>query len=134
MFASPVQSDVRWSSSANYIGKASNTLRLACKAASADDWLVGTHGDDFIGYCPKCGIFHSGDWSNFDLHVSARVILACRQAWFDVIKSMLTPREIKLFYALAYFAIRSPCIWMWNRKGEQRMSIRKTLGFTKNKL
>lgn len=132
MFAEGIQNGESWSNSPAYIGKASNTIRLACKAAKADTWLVGTHGDDWIAWCPECQMWHSGDWSNFDLHISARTILANRTQMLNVIRPFLSRQELKWFYALTYLAIRCPTIWLWGRGEKPSLSIRRTLGKTRS--
>lgn len=130
MFAEFAQNDAKWNKSSVYIGKSSNTVYAAnrCDQGKEDDWYIGTHGDDWLAWCPQCHMWHSGDWSNFDLHVTAREMLASKQAWFDAISHLLTKEQTKWFYALAYLSIRCPSIWLWDRRGRQRLSIRRTLG------
>jgi hypothetical protein len=77
-------------------------------------------------------MFHSGDWSNWDLHVSASVILANRQEWLNSMRERLSTEEIKLFYALSYFAVRAPTLWLWDRNGYESLSVRATLGKTRS--
>lgn len=133
MFAERAQNSVRWKESREYIGKGSNTVCAAnrCFLGEEDDWYIGTHGDDWVAYCPKCKMFHSGDWSNFDLYVTARQMLASKQAWFEAISHLLSKEQTKWFYALSYLSIRCPTIWLWGReKGRivDKLSIRRTLG------
>lgn len=128
MFIESIQSEGSWSEDVSYIGKASNTQFAALKAPAKDDWYVGTHGDDWIAWCPTCKRWHSGDWSNFDLRVAARLLLASYSALYQVIKHLLTDQEKKWFYALAFLAIRCPSLWLWDRDGSERLSIRATLG------
>jgi len=123
-----IQSGEAWGTSARYLGKALNAQLAAIKRSSYDDWHISTHGDDWMAWCPVCERFHSGDWSNFDLHVTARQMLASHEALYGVIRNYLTRDQQKLFYANAYLSVRAPTIWLWNRKGEASMSIRSTLG------
>lgn len=126
MFIERIQDGMLWADNLGYIGKAQNSQRAALKRG--DEWYVGTHGDDWIAWCPVCRVWHSGDWSNWDLHVRATSLLASYQALFEAISSFLSSHEVKLFYALAYLAIRCPTIWPWAKDGRPLMSIRRTLG------
>jgi hypothetical protein len=130
MFIAPIQDDYRWSSSPRYIGKASNTQFAAITVDKQirDQWYVGTHGDDWIAWCPHCQRWHSGDYSNWDLHISAVETLASFDALYRRIESYLTKEEQKWFYALAYLAIRTPTLWLWDRNGNPAISPRRTLG------
>lgn len=130
MFIESVQDSDAWNASPAYIGKASNTVYGANRISrlDRDEWHLGSHGDDWIAYCPICQRWHSGDWSNWDLHISARQLLASYQAWYDQIRDRLTKQQCKWFYALAYYAIRCPSIWPWGRSGEESLSVRRTLG------
>lgn len=127
MIMKPIQDGV-WSQDTSYIGKASNAQYAALRVNKLDDWYIGTHGDDWVAWCPKCQRWHSGDWSNFDLRVTARQLLASYAALYSSLESFLSETERKWFYASAYFAIRAPTIWLWNAKGERQMSVRRTLG------
>lgn len=130
MVMKPIQKAL-WPNDLSYIGLAMNAqvAGIKCTKGAYDDWYIGTHGDDWIAWCPVCERFHSGDWSNFDLHVTANQLLASYEALYSVISSRLGSREEhKLFYALAYLAIRAPIIWLWDREGRESLSIRRTLG------
>lgn len=94
-----VQSSVQWSAHRNYIGKASNTMSAALRAENRDEFYFGTHGDDWIAWCPHCERWHSGDYSNWDLHITARQILAAYEAWFKVMSPSFNKEEVKWFYA-----------------------------------
>jgi len=130
MFAERVQDGENWNASLSYIGKAVNTVQAAikCWKGGFDDWYVGTHGDDWLAWCPVCNRFHSGDWSNFDLHETARQQLANKQAFFHTIEPFLDPEQKRWYYALSYLAIRCPTLWMWTRKGHEVVSVHRTLG------
>lgn len=132
MYARGIQDDHRWSTSSAYIGKASNTVKLGCKSLEADGWLIGTHGDDWIAWCPECGRWHSGDWSNFDLHVAARTQAACKEAYRQTVGRGFSDREMKLFYALAYFAMKTPTFWLWLPDGKRAVTIQETLGHVRS--
>jgi hypothetical protein len=127
-----IQDDVRWNFSPAYIGKASNAQLAGVLSGSRDEWYVGTHGDDWIAWCPICQRWHSGDWSNWDLHVSARLLLASYQGLYDCISERLSEVERKEFYALAYLAIRCPTLWLWGPGGQEHESVRRTLGHTRS--
>lgn len=128
MFISQIQNGVKWKGSRSYIGIADNVLKAAAYAEKAGESYVGTHGDDTIIYCPQCQMWHSLDWSNWDLHITARQILASLQALLDVIRPFLNAEQLRWFYALAYLAIRCPTLWCWGRNGKPSISVRRTLG------
>jgi len=131
-FVTSVQDSDRWSASPSYIGRSVNAQVAGILSDEEEDWYIGTHGDDWIAWCPKCRVWHSGDWSNWDLHLSARLILASYEALFDRICSDLSESEVRLYYALAYLAVRTPTIWLWDAEGRKAMSVRRTLGHVRS--
>lgn len=128
-FMKPIQDGLAWNRSKEYIGKASNVQYAAITRSRCDDIWIGTHGDDWVAWCAKCGVFHSGDWSNWDLHVAAKQILSAYESYRKAISCfMQTQEDRKLFAALAYFAIRTPTLWLWNKEGKPSITVRRTLG------
>lgn len=130
-FVLPIQNNRRWHDSTEYIGIARNTCLGATKAvgsSGAVPW-VGTHGDDWVAWCPQCKRFHSGDWSKWDRNLSARLILASKDAQFRAMQHLLDREQQTVFIGLAYLAIRCPIVWPWDIETEKpRLDIYPTLG------
>jgi hypothetical protein len=131
-FVNNIQEHPNWKSSLEYLGKASNVQYAALTRHRRDDWDVATHGDDWIAWCPECQRWHSGDWSKFDHSMSAQLIAASYQAWYDATVHFMTERERKLFYAMAYYAVKMRSIWLWDEFGESNLRIVKTLGHVRS--
>jgi hypothetical protein len=139
-----IQNNGNWKYSPGYLGNSRNVQTAALRQSNETDvslrtmdgpdapWYVATHGDDWIAWCPYCERWHSGDWSNFDLRIGARQILASYNALYRNLRHFLTKAEKKLFYALAYFAIRTPTLWLWRKDGSESLSIRATLGHVRS--
>lgn len=127
-FMQSIQDSTKWNSSIEYIGKASNVQYAAITRSRREGVQIGTHGDDWVAWCDHCKVFHSGDWSNWDLHVAARQILSAYQSYRKAIDGYLEDDERRLFAANAYLAIRAPTLWLWDKNGNPSMTVRRTLG------
>jgi hypothetical protein len=110
----PMQ-DGSWNHSPLYIGKSSHSKNFG---EVFDHWegrpVVATHGDDWIAALGD-GKFASGDWSEFDHHVTGKQIVMSRKALSDVLfsKTAWSEDDDKLLRSLTYLASKGSVLWPW---------------------